>query len=165
MRYVIWVAVLLITALAWFVEHQAGQLQGVRSELKEALVTVDDERKRADAYLLAMRAKDAAAFEAQQRESEYLQRLKEADYETKTLADDVADARRRLRVAANCLRASSGAGSTPGAASADAGGAELDAAARPAYYALRTGILKSQAQIEGLQQRVLDLHRQCRITG
>lgn len=165
MRYVILVGVLLIAALAWFVEHQASQLQAVRGELKEAKDKENDERKRADAYLLAIRAKDAAAFEAQQREAEYLFRLKEADHETKTLADDVADARRRLRVAANCLRASSGTGTTARAASADAGGAELDAAARPAYYALRAGILKSQAQIEGLQQRVLDLHRQCRITG
>lgn len=165
MRYVIWVAVLLIAALAWFVEHQSGQLQGVRSELKEANGKADDEKRRADAYLLAMRAKDAAAFEAQQREAEYLKRLKEADDETKTLADDVADARRRLRVAASCMRASSGTGAVPGTASTDAGGAELDSAARPAYYALRSGILKAQAQIAGLQQRVLDLRSVCKVTG
>lgn len=74
-------------------------------------------------------------------------RLREAKDANDRLSAAVAAGERRLRVAAKCP----GATSAAGAGVDHAGTAELDPAARPAYFALRDGIDQQRQQLMACQ--------------
>lgn len=79
----------------------------------------------------------------------YLQQLSDAEAENQRLADAVRDGNQRLRVKAECVPDTT---STSGMD--DAGAAELTAAARQDYFALRSQIVSTEAALSGLQDWV-----------
>lgn len=97
----------------------------------------------ADALSLAYQEREKLAERISKLDHESSQRLKVAQDENAALAAAVANGKRRLRVAAKCpttqasTTASMGDGEAP----------ELDATARPAYYALKDGITKQLEQL------------------
>lgn len=121
----------------------------------------------ADHYKLKMERKDRIAAEqlakaeakareverqwqaaAEQMANEGYKALQEKERENARLRDAVESGRQRLRVAAKCPSVPQ----SPDSAGVDNGGAaELDASARPAYYALRAGIAKQHEQLKACQ--------------
>ena len=79
--------------------------------------------------------------------------LSDAKAKTDLLAADLATGAKRLRIAATCVPASSGAG-------VDANkGAVLDRTAESSYLALRRNLEVKEAQISGLQSIIRGLQR------
>lgn len=97
----------------------------------------------ADALSLAYQEREKLAEQINQLDHESSQRLKVAQDETKALAAAVADGKRRLYVAAKCPTTQASTSTSMG----DGEAPELDAAARPAYYALKDGITKQLEQL------------------
>lgn len=78
----------------------------------------------------------------------YLQKLADLEADNQRLADAVSSGNQRLRVKAECVPAAT----TTTATMDDAGTAELAAAARQDYFALRNQIAKTEAALAGLQE-------------
>lgn len=116
--------------------NQAWELKQARAEQAAEL---DAQRKTA-----AFNAADIAHTKALQEKQDEIDRLSAA----------VADGTVRLRIAAHCpvQAAATGAGMDPGS------GPELDASARPAYFALRSGLARQAEQLKGCQD-LLQLER------
>lgn len=97
---------------------------------------------------LAQSTATAAAMVTQRQQTEairadYLRSKADADAKIAELESRVAAGTGRLRVAARCVPATGA-----GAGRADPGAPELDAAARPAYFALRRGLADQYALLQ-----------------
>lgn len=113
------------------------------------------EEQNAKALTSAHQKAEWIALWASMEETERYNEMRKVEHANNLLADAVARDTKRLRVAATCPLPENAAG-----ASVDHGrGPELDAGARPAYFALRNGIGRMTAQL-GACQNILRLERE-----
>lgn len=105
-------------------------------------------RDQAEAMTLAHQERQRLADKIARLDADGIQRLQEAQNENDRLAAAVRDGAVRLRVAATCPAVP---GASAGAGVGDAGAAELDAAARPTYHAIRDGIGRQREQLIACQ--------------
>jgi prophage endopeptidase len=102
--------------------------------------------KEAEALRAALALRDQHAARIAEIDRTHTAALEAARNENIALAAAVAAGTKRLRVAASCPVPAGGAASV-----GDAAGPELDAAARPTYYALRDGLARQAEQLAACQ--------------
>lgn len=102
--------------------------------------------KQAEALRESIALRDKHASEVAHIDRTYTAALEAARNENQALAAAVAAGTKRLRVAASCPVS---AGQSAGVG--DAAGPELNAAARPTYYALRDGLARQAEQLAACQ--------------
>ncbi len=151
-------ACLMAGAAGWTLQgwRLSGQIERLHADHAAYVTAV--ERSRADAESKYRQAERDAAQAVAQAQNDYQEALHHAKTETDALRAAVAAGDRRLLVRARCTdtyRVSADASPGPGA---DAASAELDAAARPDYFALVAGIRQSEQQIVALQQYARACH-------
>lgn len=137
--------------LSW--RHDAAMARLERQQATALAKQSGDAAKRLQAAQDDLKQRQAAWAET---ETRLYGELRNAETENASLRADVDAGRRRLLVRATCP-ASPGAGLSDAstAAGVDHGtAAELDPAARPAYFALRDGIKRVTAQLEVCQSRL-----------
>ena len=103
----------------------------------------------------ALRERDELADKLRQADDVHTSQLQKARDETTALRDRSAAGAVRLRVAAFCLDQRPAVPEAPAASGVDPGaGAELDTAARSAYFALRDGIDAVQGKLAACQDQL-----------
>ena len=113
---------------------------------------LQDLKTATDARTLAEGQRDALAARLRASDDLHAAKLQEAQNETNRLRDRVSAGPVRLLVAAKCPDVPQAA-SAPGV---DSGaGAELDPAARSAYFALRDGINRAEAKLAACQGELI----------
>lgn len=117
--------------------HEQERLQA-SEQAREALRLMTVSR---DALAGALRASDDI----------HATKLQEAQNETNRLRDRVSVGDQRLRVAVRCPAAAELSGATPSAGLGAATSAELDSSARSDYFALRDGIIRTEATLAACQ--------------
>ncbi len=174
---------LLRTAWPWLLAAVLGalaaagvqqlRLQGARAEGAAALSQANAEHDRErEAAATAALANQQALADASLLLANRLQQIDTAAEAARRSYQHEIDTQRaavergavRLRVAAQCPPAAGGGetGLVPGAASAGLGAgaaAELEAAARPAYFALASGIAEQRQQLLACQQTLAAIQR------
>ncbi|AXF51459.1 Rz-like spanin [Erwinia phage Pavtok] len=134
-------------------------------EADKAAITKQAQQDTAAAYARTKAAQDAlAALDA-----EKSQELANAERENNDLRDAVASGDKRVRIlAANLAKAQLDSRQQPAGGSGSAGGvgddqgAELSTEAGRLVLDLRAGIIRKEAQLDYLQNYVLDVVRQCK---
>jgi len=108
--------------------------------------------KLADIQRQRQAEQDALTARLQVAADQHLAALAASQHETASLRDRLRVGDVRLRIAATCLGAVPNSPASAASASLDTGtGAELDAAAGSAYFALRDGIDRAGAQLAACQ--------------
>lgn len=137
-RLLAW-AVLVLAALVF------GYTKGVEQEgLRRDLAAAKADGAAWDSFTDLLRRNAAT-------DSTHYKKLRRLEHENAVLRADVERGRVRLRVAAVCP---SGQGEGAGTGLDHGGAPELDPAARPAYFALREGIILQQQQLKACQDRL-----------
>lgn len=146
----------LILAL-WRADHLGAELDQAGRAVAQSEARVKS--LRATLGLQRELATDQAATE-----TNYLTEVKDAQDEADRLHRCIANGTCGLRVNATCpsvrVDRSAAAAGEP-----DAGTPRLTAAAERAYPALVAGLKTQRAQIAGLQEQLITLHRKCKIGG
>ncbi|HAW5704476.1 lysis protein [Escherichia coli] len=132
----------IIVCLSWAVNHYRDNAIAYKeqrdkkvSELKQAIATIADMRKR---------QRDVAELDAR-----YTKELADANATIESLRADVSAGRKRLQVAATCAKSTTGASGM-----GDGESPRLTADAELNYYRLRSGIDKITAQVNYLQEYI-----------
>lgn len=152
------VACLMAGVVGWQINgwRLSGKIERLNSEHATALAAA--EQSRADAESKYRQIERDATQAIAQAQNDYQEALRHAQTENDALRAAVASGNKRLLVRARCADAypvSADAGTSPGT---HAAAAELDATARPDYFALVAGINQSEQQIIALQQYAKTCH-------
>lgn len=135
-------------ALALLAFVGGWKVNGWRYEAQKAATAV----QAASELKAATDARDALAVQLKASNDARLAAIQKAQDAENALRDRVASGNVRLRIAAHCPNSVPQAASSPGM---DSGaGPELDPAARPAYFALRTGILAIAGRLAACQDEL-----------
>lgn len=134
-------------------------VNGWRANAAADKKALQDVKTAVDARTLAEGQRDALAARLRAADDLHAAKLQEAQNETNRLRDRVSAGPVRLLVAAKCPAAPNlpQAASAPGVDSGT--GAELDASARLAYFALRDGIDRVEAKLAACQAELSERAR------
>lgn len=138
------------------------RLNDVSGDLQQMTAQAEQAEARATSLRVTLRLQRELTEEQAAIAKTYLQEKASAEKNREDLYQCLATGTCGLRVAATCVRDGEPGGAGSGA---DAGTPRLTAAAERAYPALQAGLKEQRAQINGLQQALVLLHRNCRIVG
>jgi prophage endopeptidase len=140
----------LIGLLVWRIDSVTSSRDALQASLEESTAN-------ASRLALTLQAQRDKAGELAELDRLHTEKLTNALSENNRLAADIADGRRRLLIKAACPGATRTNSTTSATGVDDAGAAELDAAARQDYYALRRQVTLTESALAGLQGYVREV--------